>query len=127
MSYLLGLLLLAWVVGGAVQRLRTRRGQLLRQARLGPVKSELRRRIEWVSHPDGMGGASFPCPREVRCRTLSFAGVEFWAVQQSIGLPATAEERLDRIGADEFDNAFTPQFSIDGHDKATRLHPSFSA
>jgi hypothetical protein len=127
MSYLLGLLLLAWMGTGAAQRLRTRRRQLLRQDRLGPIRSELRRHIEWVTHPDGMGGASFPCPREVRCRTLSFAGVEFWAIQQSIGLPANAEERLDRIGADEFDSAFTPRFSVGRSDKATHLHPSFSA
>ena len=75
----------------------------------GVLTTELRRRVHLVPHADGMGGLTFPEPRETRTLVHGLAGFPVWHEVQSVGLPP----RVDTVTAQDFDAHFSRRFRLD--------------
>jgi len=98
------------------------RGQYLRMLvarheviyfRSGVLTTELRRKVHLVPHADGMGGLTFPKPRETRTLVHGVAGLPVWHEVQSVGLPPQVEVTINTVTAHEFDAHFSSRFRRD--------------
>jgi hypothetical protein len=76
----------------------------------GVLTTELRRKIHLVPHADGMGGLTFPKPRETRTLVHGVAGFPIWHEVQSIGLPPQVEVTINTVTVQEFDAHFSRRF-----------------
>lgn len=92
------------------RRLAMRGLALVRRDDAGLLRIELRRHSGMQTHADGRGGRSYPEPVETRHLTWLLCEVPVWSRVESIGLPSQCEDRIEKVGADEFDRHFTPQF-----------------
>ncbi len=85
----------------------------------GPFTVELRRRTDLARLGDD--SLEFPQPREFRLLSLRVGGIPVWSQLAVVSLPASTEERIGHIPADEFDRQFDRHFQIDWPRRATRL------
>jgi hypothetical protein len=76
----------------------------------GVLTTELRRKVHLVPHADGMGGLTFPKPRETRTLVHGMAGFAVWHEVQSVGLPPRVEVTINTVTAQEFDAHFSSSF-----------------
>ena len=79
--------------------------------RAGPCTVELRRHAGLARL--GEDSCEYPQPREFRVLSLRVGGIPVWSQLSIVGLPATADERIGRIPASEFDHLFAGQFQLD--------------
>ena len=86
----------------------------------GVLTTELRRKIHLVSHADGMGGVTFPKPRETRTLVHGVARFPIWHEVQSVGLPPQVEITTNTVTAGEFDAHFSRKFRREAASIATR-------
>ena len=87
----------------------------------GVLTTELRRKVHLVPHTDGMGGLTFPKPRETRTLVHGVAGFPAWHEVQSIGLPPQVEGAINAVTAQEFDAHFSSRFRCEGSSRGARL------
>lgn len=76
----------------------------------GLFRWELWRRASLVAHSDGMGGQTWPRPRECRCLLVRLCGIPMWREAQSIALPNRVADSIQAVQVHEFDAAFASRF-----------------
>lgn len=92
--------------------------QSLADHRQGWLHRELWRRNSMVL----MKMDGFPRPVEERVLAWRIGGLLVWTEHSSIGLPLETDWRIDQIGAEEFDQHFTPRFRMVGPHPGAERH-----
>jgi hypothetical protein len=84
--------------------------ELLRRSSRGWLTIELRRRAAVMRMKGDL--QDYPCPREVRIRTLRCSGIPIWQDVCSIGLPPQCDACIDQLRAEQFDHMFNRDFQL---------------
>jgi hypothetical protein len=82
------------------------RSTRIQRSRQGWVATEIRRRVAMEEVPVHV--SAYPLPREERILVSRVLGLVIWHREVSVGLPASACERLSAIAPQEFDQQFPP-------------------
>jgi hypothetical protein len=98
------------LVRGLYLRMLVARHEVIYFKTNGVLTTELRRNVHLVAHADGMGGLTFPTPRETRTLVHGVAGFPVWHEVQSVGLPPRVEGTINGVTAQEFDAQFARRF-----------------
>jgi len=101
------------LIRGLYLRMLVARHEVIYFKASGVLTTELRRKVHLVAHPDGMGGLTFPKPRETRTLVHGVAGFPVWHEVQSVGLPPRVEVTINAVTAHEFDAYFSRRFRRD--------------
>jgi len=107
-ALLLGVVLC--LIRGLYLRMRVARHEVIYSKTNGVLTTELRRKAHLVAHADGMGGRTFPTPRETRTLVHGVAGFPVWHEVQGVGLPSRVEGTINAVTAQEFDAQFARRF-----------------
>lgn len=98
------------LIRGLYLRMLVARHEVIYFKASGVLTTELRRKVHLVPHADGMGGLTFPKPRETRTLVHGVAGFAVWHEVQSVGLPPRVEVTINTVTAQEFDAHFSSSF-----------------
>jgi len=104
-TFLLALLLML-VAREVYLALWLHRSTRIQCSRQGWVATEIRRRVAMEEVPVHV--SAYPLPREERILVSRVLGLVIWHREVSVGLPASACERLSAIAPQEFDQQFPP-------------------
>jgi hypothetical protein len=110
MTQALLLCIVLCLIRGLYLRILVERHEAIYSTTSGVLTTELRRKVHLVAHADGMGGLTFPKPRETRTLVHGVAGLPVWHEVQSVGLPQRVERTINSVTAQEFDAHFSRRF-----------------